>query len=71
MLRTPLAHSDRITYQWYHLPVGSREWTLIENATQESLKANELGEYKVKLINEYNKQVKEQESYNFNVRYSK
>lgn len=62
-LRSPLTHSDSLSYQWY-VRNESKQWVSIDGATKESFTATK-GRYKVKFINEYNNQIKEQESKDF------
>lgn len=62
-LRSPLVYSDSLSYQWY-VRNESKQWVPIDGATKESFTTTK-GRYKVKFINEYNKQIKEQESKDF------
>lgn len=57
-LRNKLAKSDSLTYQWYTRKSGQD--IIIDGATDEEFTITKSGAYRVKLINTYNGQVKEE-----------
>lgn len=63
-LRSPLTYSDELRYQWF-VRNSNKEWVPIDGATDKTFIAATTGRYRVKLINEYNNQIKEQESKDF------